>query len=81
MINYYYELLQLLDILARNYSRYHSSEMILLAEDVWRWLNQELPADSSTVKFLCKYYHSPQQAAKEMSEQLRLLIAHYSRLN
>ena len=77
----YFELLQMLDVLARNYSRYHSSEMILLAEDVWRWLNSELPADSSTVVFLSKYFSSPQEAAKEMSEQLRLLMAHYSRLN
>ncbi len=80
-MNYYFELVQLLDVLARNYSKYHSSEMIMLAEDVWRWLNQDLPDDSSAAVFLSKYFSSPQEAAREMSEQLRLLIAHYSRLN
>lgn len=80
-MSYYQELVQLLDILGRNYSRYHSNEMILLAEDVWRWLNSDLPADSSAAVFLSKYFNSPQEAAKEMSNQLRLLIAHYVNLN
>ena len=43
----YLELLLALDALSRYYPKYYSNEFLQLAEVVFKWLNNELPEDSS----------------------------------
>ena len=38
----YVEFLLALDLLAKYYPKYHSHELLLLADDIWKWINNEL---------------------------------------
>ena len=55
----YLDLIYMLDLLSRYYPRYHSSEIFLLADDILKWINNELPHDSSTLHYLQSIYDSP----------------------
>ncbi len=69
----YVEFLLALDLLARYYPKYHSNELLLLAEDILKWINNELPEDSSALAHLRKYFNSPAEALRAVWREIQLL--------
>ena len=52
----YVELLVVLDLLSKYYPKYHSHELLVLADDIWKWINNDLPEDSSALLYLKNYF-------------------------
>jgi hypothetical protein len=77
----YIEYLWLLDILYRYYPKYHTSDLIVLAEDVWKWINHELPEDSSTIVYLKHYFGTPNKAMHTLWKELMLIAGPYLKIN
>jgi len=77
----YLDLLFALDILSRYYPRFHSNEILLMAEDVLKWINNELPEDSSALIYLKSLFNSPYEALNALSKEILLLLGPFSRLN
>jgi hypothetical protein len=73
----YLEFLWLMDILYRFYPRYYSNEILILADDVWKWMNNELPEDSSTIVYLKSCFQSPTDALRQIWNELQLLAKPY----
>lgn len=70
-----------LDLLARYYPKYHSNELLLLADDIWKWINNELPEDSSAMVYLKKYFNSPSEAVRALWREIQLLAGPYLNTN
>jgi len=77
----YLDLIYMLDLLARYYPRYHSNEILLLADDIIKWINNELPQDSSTLVYLQSMYDSPTAALKAIWKEIQLLAGPFISLN
>lgn len=77
----YVEFLLALDLLARYYPKYHSHELLLLADDIWKWLNNELPEDSSSLVYLKKYFKSPTEAFRALWREVQLRAGPFVNLN
>jgi hypothetical protein len=77
----YLDLLFALDFLYRYYPKYYSNEIVLLAEDVLKWLDNELPEDSSTLVYLKDYFNSPYDALNAIWNEVSLLAGPFSRNN
>jgi hypothetical protein len=77
----YLDLLFALDILHRYYPRYHSNELLLIAEDVLKWINNELPEDSSALIYLKSLFKSPYDAMNALSKEVWLILGPFTRLN
>lgn len=77
----YWDLWWALDIIWRYYPRHHSNEIFILADDVWKWLHNELPADSSTLAYLQSCFESPAEALKLIRKEIQLLIGPFIHLN
>ena len=77
----YLEFLWIMDILYRYYPRYHSNELLILADDIWKWMNNELPEDSSTIIYLKSCFDSPSDALRQIWNELQLLAGPYMKLN
>jgi hypothetical protein len=77
----YLDFLFALEFLYRYYPKYHSNELLLLADDVLKWLNNELPDDSSTLLYLKTYFNSPYDALNAIWKEIVLLAGPFSRLN
>jgi hypothetical protein len=77
----YFEFLFALDLLAKYHPRYYSTELISIAEDVFKWLNNELPEDSSTFIYLKNSFGSPTEAWKAIWKEIQLLSGPYLNLN
>ena len=77
----YLDLLFALDFLYRYYPRYYSTEVILLAEDVLKWFNKELPEDSSALVYLKDYFNSPYDALNAIWKEISLLVGPFTRIN
>ncbi len=77
----YIDFLFALDLLSRYYPRYHSHELFLLADDVLKWLNNELPEDSSTLIYLKSCFNSPYDALNAIWKELALIVGPLMRLN
>lgn len=71
------EFLWALNVLARYYPRYHSNELLVLADDVWKWLNNELPENSSTIVYLKSIFGSPSEALKVIWQEIQLMAGPY----
>jgi hypothetical protein len=69
----YIELLWALDILSRCCPKYHSNEFFLLADDILKWLNNELPEDSSAFRYLKDSFGSPSEALRSIWREIQLL--------
>jgi hypothetical protein len=74
----YLDLLMALDLLSRYYPRYHSNELILLAEDIWKWINNELPEDSSALIYLKSIYNSPAEALTAVWKEILLITGSFT---
>lgn len=77
----YLDLIYMLDLLSRYYPRYHSNEILLLADDILKWLNNELPHDSSTLIYLQSMYDSPTTALKVIWKEIQLLAGPFLSIN
>lgn len=77
----YVEFLLALDLLAKYYPKYHSHELLILADDIWKWLNDELPEDSSALAYLRKYFNSPSEALRVVWREMQLLAGPFLNLN
>jgi hypothetical protein len=77
----YLDFLFALDFLYRYYPKYHSNELLLLADDVLKWLNNELPEDSSTLIYLRNSFSSPAEALNAIWKEISLLAGPFMRLN
>lgn len=77
----YLDLLLILDVLYRHYPRYHSHELLNLADDIWKWVNNDLPEDSSAVIYLKSCFDSPADALSAIWNEIQMLANPYSKLN
>jgi hypothetical protein len=77
----YVEFLLALDLLAKYYPKYHSHELLVLADDIWKWINNELPEDSSSLVYLKKYFGSPSEAFRALWREVQLRAGPFLNLN
>jgi hypothetical protein len=77
----YLEFLWALDLLSKYYPKYHSHELFLLADDAWKWWNNELPEDSSSVAYLKSIFGSPAEAVKAVWIEIQLLSGPFMNVN
>ena len=77
----YVEFLLALDLLSKYYPKYHSHELLLLADDIWKWINNELPEDSSALLYLKNYFSSPTEALRAVWREIQLLAGPFLNLN
>ena len=77
----YFDLLWALDLLCRYYPKYHSNDLLILGDDILKWINNELPADSSTLAYLQSYFGSPSEALKVIWREVQLILGPFSNLN
>lgn len=75
------DLLWALDVLSRYYPRYYSHELIQLADDIFKWFNNDLPHDSSTIAYLESCFNSPSEALKVLWNEISLLAGPYMNRN
>jgi hypothetical protein len=69
----YLDLLWALDIISKQYPKYYSNELYLLADDVFRWFNNELPEDSSSLAYLKSLFGSPTEASRALWKEIQLI--------
>ena len=62
-----------LDILYRYYPKYHSNDILMLADDILKWINNELPEDSSALIYLKSCFSSPREAVMAVWKEIILL--------
>lgn len=77
----YLDLLWALDILSKYYPKFHSNELLVLADDVWKWLNNELPEDSSKLVYLKSIFDSPADAFKVIWKEVQLMAGPFLNVN
>jgi hypothetical protein len=77
----YLDCLWALDVLYRYYPKYHTNEILLLADDILKWFNNELPEDSSTLVYLKSYFSSPTDALRAVWKEVQLLAGPYLFIN
>lgn len=77
----YLEFFWAMDFLYRYYPKYHSNELLLLADDIIKWFNNELPEDSSTLIYLKNCFKSPNDAIATIWTEVLLLAGSFTRLN
>jgi hypothetical protein len=77
----YLEFIWLMDVLYRYYPRYHTNELLVLADDIVKWINHELPEDSSTVIYLKSCFGTPAEAMRLLWNELQLLAGPFLKLN
>jgi hypothetical protein len=77
----YFDFVYILDLLARNYPRYHTTDLLVLADDILKWFNHDLPSDSSTIIYLQSLYENPHTAIQSVWKEIQLMAAPYLSLN
>ena len=77
----YVDLIWALDILAKYCPKYHSHDFLLLADDILKWLNNELPEDSSALKYLRESFGSPAEAFRAIWKDIQLLAGPFLNIN
>jgi hypothetical protein len=77
----YLDFIWVMDVLYRYYPKYHSNDMMILADDILKWFNNELPEDSSALKYLKSCFDSPYEAVTSIWKELLLLSGPLSRSN
>jgi hypothetical protein len=69
----YIEFLWAIDLLAKYYPKYYSTDLLILADDILKWLNDELPEDSSTLIYLKECFESPTEGLKAIWNDVLML--------
>ncbi|HET7179786.1 MAG TPA: hypothetical protein VFI14_08680 [Chryseosolibacter sp.] len=75
------EFLLVLDLLSRYYPKYHSHELFVLADDIWKWINNELPEDSSALVYLRECFTSPAEALRALWKDIHLMAGPFLHMN
>ena len=73
----YLDLLLATDWLSRYYPKYYGNELLLLADDVLKWFQNELPEGSSKLVYLRSLYDSPTDALRAVWKETQLLMGAY----
>jgi hypothetical protein len=69
----YLDFVWALDAIYRYYPHYHASELLVMADDILKWMNNDLPEDSSTLVYLKSSFSSPGDAIKAVWNEINLL--------
>lgn len=77
----YLDFLWALDFLYRHYPKCHSNELLILADDIFKWINNELPEDSSKLVYLKSCFGSPYEALSAVWKEITLLAGPFLRQN
>jgi hypothetical protein len=77
----YLDFMLALNALYKYYPRFHSNELLIMADDIWKWMNNELPEDSSTLVYLKSCFDSPYDALKALWKEVNLLAGPYLNWN
>ena len=77
----YLDFLWALDVLYRYYPKYHSNDLLILADDILKWMHNELPEDSSTIVYLKSCFNSPTEALRVLWSEIQLLAGPYLKMN
>jgi len=77
----YLDLLLALDVISRHYPRYYSNELLILADDILKWFNNELPEGSSALIYLRHSYNSPVEALQAVWKEIQLIVGPHLYLN
>jgi hypothetical protein len=77
----YIEFLWALDVLSKYYPKFQSHEMCILANDIWKWCNNELPENSSTLVYLKSVFSSPNEALNAIWKEIQLMAGPYLNSN
>jgi hypothetical protein len=77
----YLDFLWALDVLYRYYPKYHSNDLLILADDIWKWMHNELPEDSSTIVYLKSCFNSPTDALRSLWSEIQMLAGPYLKMN
>lgn len=77
----YLDFLWALDFLYRYYPKYHSNELLTLADDIFKWINNELPEDSSALVYLKSSFSSPYEAFTAVWKEILLLAGPFLKQN
>jgi hypothetical protein len=54
--------------------------LFILADDIWKWINNELPEDSSALVYLKSMYRSPHEAFVAVWKEILLIAGSYTLL-
>jgi len=73
----YIDLLLATDWLSCYYPKYNSNELLLLADDILKWFEGELPEDSSSLNYLKSLYDSPTDALISVWKEIQVLMGSY----
>ena len=77
----YLDFIFALDLLYRYYPKYHSNEILILADDILKWMRNELPDDSSALIYLKASFKSPYDALQALWKEIAILAGPFARLN
>jgi hypothetical protein len=77
----YLDFIFVLDLLYQYYPKYHSNEILILADDILKWMRNELPDDSSALAYLKSSFKSPYDALQAVWKEITLLAGPFSRFN
>jgi hypothetical protein len=77
----YLDFIIALDLLYRHYPKYHSNELLILADDILKWMRNDLPDDSSALVYLKASFKSPYDALQSVLKEIALLVDPFPRLN
>ena len=69
----YIDFVWALDVLYRYYPHYHASDLLVMADDILKWVNNDLPEDSSTLVYLKSSFSSPSEALLAVWNEINLL--------
>jgi hypothetical protein len=77
----YLDFIFALDILYRYYPKYHSNELLIMADDILKWMRNELPDDSSALLHLKASFKTPYEALQALWKEISLLAGPLSKPN
>jgi hypothetical protein len=77
----YLDFLWGLDMLSRYYPKFHSNELLVMADDILKWINNELPEDSSKLIYLKSCFGSPTEALRIVWKEIQLIAGPFIHLN
>ena len=69
----YLDFIWAIDVLYRYHPHYHANDLLVMADDILKWVNNDLPEDSSTLVYLRNSFSSPAEAIKAVWNEINLL--------
>jgi len=75
----YLDILWASEWLRRYYPHYYANELMILLDDILKWIEDELPQDSSTLAYLKSLYNTPPDALRAVWKEIQVLMGPYWR--